>query len=119
MDDRILLDQEWIPYSDGESVPSCCLEDFYSALEVWLTRPNVVNKRVLAAVLLEDKEQWGESELASFAKINSCLSCGSSAAKVVVRELIPKSSKLTKTRELVVMGKSVTHHTLIMITAVW
>lgn len=47
-----------------ECAASCSIEDFYSGVDVWLKRPNVVNKRLLGAVIVaEDDKISTESAL--------------------------------------------------------
>lgn len=40
-----------------EYAASCSVEDFYSGVEVWLKRPNVVNKRLLGAVIVAENDK--------------------------------------------------------------
>jgi hypothetical protein len=40
-----------------ESAASCSVKDFYSGVEVWLKRPNVVNKRLLGAVIVAENDK--------------------------------------------------------------
>lgn len=40
-----------------ECVASCSVEDFYSGVDVWLKRPNVVNKRLLGAIIVAEGDK--------------------------------------------------------------
>lgn len=40
-----------------EHAASCSVEDFYSGVDVWLKRPNVVNKRLLGAVIVAEDDK--------------------------------------------------------------
>ena len=40
-----------------EHAASCSVEDFYSGVDVWLKRPNVVNKRLLGAVVVAEDDK--------------------------------------------------------------
>ena len=40
-----------------EHAASCSVEDFYSGVDVWLKRPNVVNKRLLGAVIVAENDR--------------------------------------------------------------
>lgn len=42
----------WVVLS--EEVTSCSVEDFFSGVDVWLRRPQVVNRRLLGAVILRE-----------------------------------------------------------------
>ena len=45
----------WISLYEHEA--SCSVEDFYSGVDVWLKRPNVVNKRLLGAVIVAEDDK--------------------------------------------------------------
>lgn len=42
----------WVVLS--EEVTSCSVEDFFSGVDVWLRRPQVINRRLLGAVILRE-----------------------------------------------------------------
>ena len=44
---------EWIKFASVET--ACSKEDFFSGVEVWLTRPHVVNRRLLGSVVLQEE----------------------------------------------------------------
>lgn len=53
---------EWIKFASVET--ACSKEDFFSGVEVWLTRPHVVNRRLLGSVVLQEEavergREWG------------------------------------------------------------
>ena len=94
----------WYLVAEKNSEHSCNQEDFLSALEVWLHRPQVVNKRLLAAVVHEDPLEWSPRERQLSEEYCSAVSVNSSR-RVFVRELLPKSTRVSRGRELVVIGK--------------
>ena len=44
---------EWTKFASIET--ACSKEDFFSGVEVWLTRPHVVNRRLLGSVVLQEE----------------------------------------------------------------
>ena len=44
----------WVPLSERKAV--CSVDNFYCGVNVWLQRPNVVNKRLLGAVTVVDEK---------------------------------------------------------------
>lgn len=40
-----------------EHAAACSVENFYSGIDVWLKRPNVVNKRLLGAVIVAEEDK--------------------------------------------------------------
>ena len=36
---------------------NCCVDDFYSSVKVWIERPQVVNKRLMGAILEDCREE--------------------------------------------------------------
>ena len=101
--------RDWFLVAEHESDPACTDLDFTSALEVWVSRPQVVNKRLLAAVLHENPLEWSEEE--RLVAADSDLFCGSVVSngegkkRLLVRELLPKSTRVSSGRELVVIGE--------------
>lgn len=98
----------------------CSVSGFHAGVEVWIRRPNVVDKKVLGAVVeLEGKlalgwrtglvdctsgivtvreltERWGEIKQSS--------SIEHTPARFVVRALLPRRKQLQQSYELVVTG---------------
>lgn len=89
----------------AEKSTSADEEDFSSALDVWIKRPHVVNKKVLGATILESPREWleGEGELVTelVTMADACVE-----TSCLVRELIPRSRD-TRDREVVVLSKFV------------
>lgn len=100
------MEEEWRLFAEGEPAPSCSSGDFFSALEVWISRPQVVNRRLMAAVLQKDSQQWQERE----SKVWETLSNGCDVAglkkRVLLRELLPKYTRTPPGRELVITGEA-------------
>ena len=99
----------------SECEVACSGADFHSGVEVWLRRPNVVNKRVLGAVFLEDKpledlspdSQWVEwlTKLCSdksFQENETVMF--STGSRMIIRELLPKPRSMAPGREAVLIG---------------
>ena len=97
-----------------ECLPSqCTAEGFLSGINVWLTRPNVVDKKVLgAASKLEGSlsSEWLQyilsTELTIKELLERCAHDGSEEGHVnyVVRALLPRRKQLDIGYELVVTG---------------
>ena len=93
----------WSLVAGSEPDHACNQANFLSALKVWLYRPQVVNKRLLAAVVHEDPLEWSTRERLLSEEVSSC--SASVSSRVFVRELLPKSTRLPSGRELVVIGE--------------
>lgn len=86
---------------------SCSIEHFFSGVDVWVRRPNVVNRKLSGAV--PRLERAFPSELNLLEQTN--MTVGEvpesqeevGVSRVLVRELIPRGSGVTR-HELVVMG---------------
>ena len=72
---------------------SCGTEDFLSGLEVWLKRPQVVNRRLLGAVLVKGDWDVGGSE--------SVRTTSEARERVFVRELLPRAKNVETRNEAV------------------
>lgn len=118
-----------------ECAASCSVEDFYSGVDVWLKRPNVVNKRLLGAVIVaendristeptlevnvDDHMERGRQSMTVLAQLyckelhREGKSEVQSAVllKGVVRELLPKMR--SSCRGLEVVLTDLTHHSVV------
>lgn len=66
----------------------CSASDFLSGVDVWVRRPQVINKRVLGAVVMEEEtrgERGGKGMV----------------DEVLMRELLPRAKKMARGREVV------------------
>ncbi len=96
-------------------LPRSSAEGFLGGLEVWLSRPNVLDKNVLGAVRkLEGglSEKWFEllepesdTNLEEFLKRCAEVGSGGSHASYAVRALLPRKKHSEVAYELVVTGK--------------
>ena len=85
---------DWFCVAKTSSTAS--YSSFLSALYVWIKRPQVINKRVLCAVIKDDTTSAfkDESHIVS-THSNKCF----------VREMIPKSNMFETEQEMVCIGK--------------
>ena len=77
----------------AEEATAASYDSFISALNVWINRPNVINKRVLGAVKVHN----GQMEDASLPFICKDISTES----LFIRELIPKTNGFVSSYEAV------------------
>ena len=94
---------------------SCSMKEFYSGMEVWVRRPNVVNRKLLGAMVrLEGplSSSWVSKDptTCDHVTVKELLQQPGQedvvdGSKVVVRELLPRSGNVQHpTLEVVVMG---------------
>ena len=76
----------------GSLETSCSAADFLSGVEVWVKRPQVVNRRLLGAVLVEGDWVAGTS---------TCGGARETTDRVFVRELLPRAKSVPPRREAV------------------
>lgn len=95
------------------------MEDFYSGVDVWVRRPNVVNRKLLGAVVrlegpLSSTRTWEEDptdcDHVTVRELQQQPEQEGTAdgSRIVVRELLPRSNHLhhsTLELELVVIGR--------------
>ena len=75
----------------ASALVECSVEDFVSSLNVWIHRPQVVNKRLLGAVVKEERDLGvGDEEI--------------DGGKLITRQLIPKQSTVPWGWETVRLG---------------
>lgn len=67
----------------------CSASDFLSGVDVWVKRPQVLNKRLLGAVVIEDETKRDERRGKEVVD------------EVLVRELLPRAKKMARGREVV------------------
>lgn len=93
---------------------ACSSEDFYSGVDVWIRRPNVINRKLLGAVIrLEGtlSSAWTSKdplvtdhvtlgELQQKAEQEGV----ANGSRIVVRELLPRLGHVHPALELVVIG---------------
>lgn len=117
---------------------ACSVANFYSGVEVWMKRPNVVNKRLLGAVtVVEDTvstdvnlqevgdahdEERGRQVLRALAQVyseemrrgvdNSMTTelVGEAVLKCILRQLLPKMRSIPRGLEAVLVDE--THHSV-------
>lgn len=93
---------------------SCSSEDFYSGVDVWIRRPNVINRKLLGAVIRL------EAPLSTAWTSKDPLTCSDhvtvgelqqqpcteqeGGSRIVVRELLPRLRHARPALELVVVG---------------
>lgn len=89
---------------------SCSVEDFYSGVDVWVKRPNVVNRKLIGAVIrLEGplSSSWTStaSDHVTVRELQQQPEQEDVAdgSRIVMRELLPRSGHVP-TLELVVVG---------------
>ena len=119
----------WIPLC--EHAAACSIENFYSGVDVWLKRPNVVNKRLLGAVIVAEEEEIstetlldgdmerGRQSMVALAQLYTKelrrmgdLTVQSAVSvKGMVRELLPKTR--SRSRGLEVVLTDLTNHSVI------
>lgn len=74
----------------------CSASDFLSGVDVWVKRPQVLNKRLLGAVVIEDEAKKDERRGKGVVH------------EVLVRELLPRAKKMARGREVVTTTHSKT-----------
>lgn len=67
----------------------CSASDFLSGVDVWVKRPQVLNKRLLGAVVIEEETKRDEGRDEGMVD------------EVLVRELLPRAKKMARGREVV------------------
>ena len=87
---------EWFCVAKISSTASYC--SFLSALYVWIKRPQVINKRVLCAVIKDNTSSHFEDDSHIVSTHKKCF----------VREMIPKSNMFEPEQEMVCIGMSYT-----------
>jgi hypothetical protein len=99
----------------GSVTASCTEEEFYSGVDVWVRRPNVVNRKLLGAMIQlegplsaswmsKDLDQVTVGELLQQPEQEGV----ADGSRIVVRELLPRSSghvQRPTSLELVVTGR--------------
>ena len=92
---------------------ACTWEQFYSGIDVWVKRPNVINRRLLGAVVRLEKSlsssrkvELGQATIGELIQALDSHQTGTSGkdSKVIVRELYPRSSHVSGGVEMVVIG---------------
>lgn len=94
---------------------SCTWEEFLSGVDVWIRRPNVLNRRLVGVVHLLEcplSPAWGQQQLDLSHMTVSQLQCDGGAqvdetmtSKILVREILPRERRVTSSsHELVVIG---------------
>lgn len=93
---------------------TCSGGDFYSSVDVWIRRPNVVNRKLLGAVIRLEaplSPAWASKDPiadghVTVGELHQEPEQGgvASGSRVVVRELLPRLGHVPPTLELVVIG---------------
>lgn len=91
---------------------SCSGEDFFSGVDVWVRRPNVVNRKLVGVVnLLEASTSpvWGRLAHTDPVTVRELTlqSDKENESKLFVRELIPRERGAHSSHELVITGTQV------------
>ena len=111
--------------------------DFYSGVDVWIRRPNVLNRKLIGAVIQLESEtgsrNWSLDDLDSIAslRVGDLLDgkssvtekeveemqdvdktpSGSGKSKLLVRQLLPRLKQIHSTHELIIIGTHSTYYT--------
>ena len=104
--------QMWQLHSSFEV--SCSTEEFFSGVDVWVRRPNVLNRKLVGVVCVHEAPlsvpDWthlvseGHGGPVSVSQLSETAPEGSNRSRVLVREFLCKERGLTPSRELVVKG---------------
>ncbi len=108
----------------AEKIVSCAATDFYSGVEVWLTRPQVINRRLLGCVEVYSSHAMehttthvhindgcgASSEVLYGDCLSSLVSCvlseeGGARSRVIVRRMLPRMRNMAESLEAVVIGR--------------
>ena len=115
--------------AEAECTVSCSVQDFYCGVDVWLERPQVVNRRLLGCVTVhkrqldqdtsrtlslhssDDQHQsLSEESLRVLDHLVRCV-CeeveGTCHGDVIVRRLLPRMKRMEEGLEVVVIGEGV------------
>ena len=90
------------------STPDLRLEDFYSALEVWISRPQVASPRFLGAISINiDTREDMELLLSHFPRecTEAFVDSVWGVLEVVCRKLLPKQKHFSPVEEFVLFGR--------------
>ena len=103
---------DWTLVLESEKETAASTEGFWSAVDVWLKRPHVVNRRLVGAVVVQEGggvDEWIRKQLEAIYKDSGWaptgVSCGGHGVrKFLVRELLPRMQGLPPNKEAVFIG---------------
>ena len=85
-----MADSEGGTWREVDSLETICgVKSFLSGIEVWINRPQVINRRLIGAMVLEKKTRSPSCE----------------ESTVVVRELFPRMRSTNSWKEIVTIGE--------------
>ena len=85
------LEEGWRWRETGSLETSCSAANFLSGVEVWLKRPQVINRRLLGAVLMDG--DWDVTPDAGGASETN--------ERIFIRQLLPRSKSVDSRNEAV------------------
>lgn len=106
-----------MPWKLKKSLETTCTRaGFYSGVDVWIRRPNVVNRKLLGAVIKLESKLSDADLLDNFSTSTTLrdLIKGTESftsqdhaetSKLVVRELLPRAKLFQESLELVIVGR--------------
>ena len=93
-----VAETQWEWREIGGLETNCSASDFLSAVEVWVRRPQVVNRRLLGAVIVEEE---ATKELKLEDRLQSDGMMTGAEEHSLIRELLPRVKSVAPRREIV------------------